>query len=173
MIEMRIVGVRIEMPNQQPILILSERNGNRSLPILIGSTEATAIAVHLQGMRPARPLTHDLLGQVITALGRTVQEVRVVDFREGTFYGELVFDNGTTVSARPSDGVALAVRIDVPVFVDAGVLDTAGVVLTEEEDSAGDGSESEDTAESEEEVERFREFLDTISPEDFGGEERK
>jgi uncharacterized protein len=164
MIEMRIVGVRIEMPTQQPILILSERDGNRSLPILIGTSEASAIAMHLQGMRPARPLTHDLLGHVIAALGHAVQQVRVVDFREGTFYGELLFENGTTVSARPSDAVALAVRTEVPVFVDAAILDSAGIV--------GDETEEEPAEESEDEVERFREFLDTISPEDFGGEER-
>ena len=163
MIEMRIVGVRIEMPTQQPILILSERDGNRSLPILIGTSEASAIAMHLQGMRPARPLTHDLLGHVIAALGHAVQQVRVVDFREGTFYGELLFENGTTVSARPSDAVALAVRTEVPVFVDAAILDSAGIV--------GDETEEEPAEESEDEVERFREFLDTISPEDFGGEE--
>ena len=162
MIEMRIVGVRVEMPSQQPILILSERDGNRSLPILIGTTEASAIAMHLQGLRPARPLTHDLLGQVITALGHTVQQVRVVDFREGTFYGELVFENGTTVSARPSDAVALAVRTEIPVFVDPAVLDSAGVVVSEE-----DEVEELPEEESEDEVERFREFLDTISPEDF------
>ena len=162
MIEMRIVGVRVEMPSQQPILILSERDGNRSLPILIGTTEASAIAMHLQGLRPARPLTHDLLGQVITALGHSVQQVRVVDFREGTFYGELVFENGTRVSARPSDAVALAVRTEIPVFVDPAVLDSAGVVVSEE-----DEVEEVPEEESEDEVERFREFLDTISPEDF------
>jgi bifunctional DNase/RNase len=167
MIEMRVVGVRIEMPTQQPILILSEREGNRSLPILIGSTEASAIAMHLQGMRPPRPLTHDLLVQVLEALGHTVQQVRVVDFREGTFYGELVFENGTTVSARPSDAVALAVRAEVPVFVDAAVLESAGVVVTEDEPV-----EELPEEESEEEVERFREFLDSVSPEDFGGEQR-
>ncbi len=162
MIEMRIVGVRVEMPSQQPILILSERDGNRSLPILIGTTEASAIAMHLQGLRPARPLTHDLLGQVITALGHSVAQVRVVDFREGTFYGELVFENGTTVSARPSDAVALAVRTEVPVFVDPAVLDSAGVVVPEDEETDEDGEEP-----SEDEVERFREFLDSVSPEDF------
>lgn len=162
MIEMRIVGVRIEMPSQQPILILSERDGNRSLPILIGTTEASAIAMHLQGLRPARPLTHDLLGQVISALGHVVQQVRVVDFREGTFYGELVFENGTKVSARPSDAVALAVRTEIPVFVDPAVLDSAGVVVPDE-----DEVEEMPEEESEDEVERFREFLDTISPEDF------
>ena len=135
MIEMRIVGVRVEMPSQQPILMLAENDGPRSLPILIGSVEATAIAMHLQGVRPARPLTHDLLGNVISALGRTVDEVRVVDFREGTFYGELAFDNGTTVSARPSDAIALAVRIQVPVFVADEVLDEAGIVVDEAEEA--------------------------------------
>ncbi len=116
MIEMRIVGVRVELTNQQPILLLGELSGPRSLPILIGQVEANAIAMHMEGMRPARPLTHDLLGNVIAALGRKVVQVRVVDFREGTYFGELAFDDGTTVSARPSDAVALAVRQDVPVL---------------------------------------------------------
>jgi uncharacterized protein len=163
MIEMRIVGVRVEMPSQQPILMLAESEGPRSLPILIGSVEATAIAMHLQGVRPARPLTHDLLGSVITALGRAVSEVRVVDFREGTFYGELAFDDGTTVSARPSDAIALAVRIEAPVFVADEVLDEAGIVVPEDEESADEVVESA----AEDEVERFREFLDSVSPEDF------
>ena len=133
MIEMRIVGVRVEMPTQQPILMLTEVDGPRSLPILIGSAEATAIAMHQQGVRPARPLTHDLLGHVITALGRSVTQVRVVDFREGTFFGELAFDDGTTVSARPSDAIALAVRVEIPVFVDDAVLAEAGIVIPEDD----------------------------------------
>ena len=144
MIEMRIVGVRVEMPSQQPILMLAETSGPRSLPILIGSVEATAIAMHLQGVRPARPLTHDLLGAVITALGRSVSQVRVVDFREGTFYGELAFDNGTTVSARPSDAIALAVRIEVPVFVADEVLDEAGIVVPDDEEGAAEEGEVEE-----------------------------
>ncbi|AZI57631.1 bifunctional nuclease family protein [Nakamurella antarctica] len=174
MIKMRIVGVRVEMPSQQPILILVEEEGQRSLPILIGSSEATAIAMHLQGVRPARPLTHDLLGQVITALGRTVSQVQIVDFREGTFFGELVFDDGTTVSARPSDAIALAVRGEIPVFVNAAVLDSAGIVVTEsDDDDALDDEAALDEEQSEEEVERFREFLDTISPDDFGAEKNE
>jgi hypothetical protein len=108
---------------------------------------------------------------VIAALGHTVQEVRVVDFREGTFYGELVFENGTTVSARPSDAVALAVRVDIPVFVDSAVLDTAGVIVTEEDEDEAAAVEG-DIEESDDEVERFREFLDSVSPDDFGGEQR-
>lgn len=168
MIEMRIVGVRVEMPNQQPILMLTEAAGTRSLPILIGSAEATAIAMHLQGITPPRPMTHDLFRDVIAAVGRSLTQVRVVDFREGTFYGELAFDNGVTVSARPSDAVALAVRCEVPVFVADAVLDEAGIVIAEEAE-AGDEAEISDP---EGEVERFREFLDTVSPEDFGPEEQ-
>ena len=170
MIEMRIVGVHVEMPNSQPILMLTEVSGPRSLPIMIGSVEATAIAMHLQGVRPARPLTHDLLGQVITALGRRVDQVRVVDFREGTYFGELAFDDGTTVSARPSDAVALAVRVGIPVFVEDAVLDEAGVVVTEETDEVDPDAPDEDPEEAEDEVERFREFLDSVSPEVFGGD---
>lgn len=168
MIEMRIVGVRVEMPTQQPILMLTEVNGPRSLPILIGSAEATAIAMHQQGVRPPRPLTHDLLGNVIAALGRSVTQVRVVDFREGTFFGELAFDNGTTVSARPSDAIALAVRVEIPVYVEESVLAEAGIVIPEADES-GDSEGAED---AEDEVERFREFLDSVSPDDFGGEQK-
>lgn len=172
MIEMRIVGVRVEMPSQQPILVLTEKDGRRSLPILIGTVEATAIAMHLQGMRPARPLTHDLLGQVINALGRTVEQVRVVDFREGTFYGELAFDDGTSLSARPSDAVALAVRVECPVFVTEELLDEAGIVLADPDEASSDDedAEADPNVDPDEEVQAFREFLDTISPEDFGPE---
>lgn len=168
MIEMRIVGVRVELTNQTPILLLAETSGPRSLPILIGQVEANAIAMHLEGIRPARPLTHDLLGQVITALGRKVEQVRVVEFREGTYFGELAFDDGTTVSARPSDLIALAVRGDIPVFVEDAVLEEAGVIIPADEGNAGAGESEEEPEVAEEEVERFREFLDTISPEDFG-----
>jgi bifunctional DNase/RNase len=173
MIQMRIVGVRVEMTNQQPILLLEELSGPRSLPILIGQVEANAIVMHLEGMRPQRPLTHDLLGQVITALGRKVEQVRVVDFREGTYFGELAFDDGTTVSARPSDAIALAVRADIPVFVEDAVLEVAGVVVptVDESEEDPDAVESDEEPENaEQEVERFREFLDSVSPEDFGSD---
>jgi len=173
MIEMRIVGVRIEMPSQQPILVLTEKDGPRSLPIVIGTVEATAIAMHLQGMRPARPLTHDLLGQVISALGRSVEQVRVVDFREGTFYGELAFDDGTSLSDRPSDAVALAVRIECPVFVADELLDQAGIVLDDVDEVVGPVDEDAATpdVDPDEEVQAFREFLDSVSPDDFGPED--
>jgi bifunctional DNase/RNase len=154
MSEMRVVGVRVELPANQPILLLRETNGDRYLPIWIGSVEATAIALEQQGVKPARPLTHDLLKDVITALGRRLEQVRITDLQEGTFYAELVFDGGIKVSARPSDSVALALRIGVPIHAEESVLTEAGLVIPDEQ---------------EDEVEKFREFLDSISPEDFRG----
>ncbi len=105
MSEMRVVGVRVELPANQPILLLRETEGDRYLPIWIGSVEATAIALEQQGVRPPRPLTHDLLKEIITALGRELEQVRITDLQEGTFYAELVFDGDVRVSARPSDSV--------------------------------------------------------------------
>ena len=118
MSEMRVVGVRVELPANQPILLLRETGGDRYLPIWIGSVEATAIALEQQGVKPARPLTHDLLKDVIAGLGRRLEQVRITDLQEGTFYAELVFDGGVKVSARPSDSVALALRIGVPIHAE-------------------------------------------------------
>ena len=149
MSEMRVVGVRVELPANQPILLLRETNGDRYLPIWIGSVEATAIALEQQGVKPARPLTHDLLKDVIGALGRRLEQVRITDLQEGTFYAELVFDGGIKVSARPSDSVALALRIGVPIHAEESVLAEAGLVIPDEQ---------------EDEVEKFREFLDSDLP---------
>ena len=110
MSEMRVVGVRVELPANQPIVLLRETHGDRYLPIWIGAVEATAIAFEQQGVKPARPLTHDLLKDVVGALGRRLEQVRITDLQEGIFYAELVFDGGVKVSARPSDSVALALR---------------------------------------------------------------
>ena len=97
----------------------------------------------------------------------------MVDFREDTFFGELAFDDGTTVSARPSDAIALAVRVDIPVFVEEAVLAEAGIVVPDDSDDTVDDSEDdESTGDAEDEVERFREFLDSVSPEDFGGDQK-
>jgi bifunctional DNase/RNase len=148
-----VVGVRVEMPSNQPIVLLRERDGERYLPIWIGAVEATAIAFAQQGVEPARPLTHDLLRDVIVALDRRLEQVRVTDLREGVFFAELHFSDGVVVSARPSDAIALALRTESPVFCVPEVLDEAGIVIPDE---------------AEDEVEKFREFLDQISPEDFG-----
>jgi bifunctional DNase/RNase len=150
--ELDVVGVRVEMPSNQPIVLLKEATGDRYLPIWIGAVEATAIAFAQQGVVPARPLTHDLMRDLLEAFDRTLAQVRITDLRDGVFYADLVFSDGVEVSARPSDAIALALRTGSPIFGAETVLDEAGIAIPDEE---------------EDEVEKFREFLDQISPEDF------
>ncbi|MBU3684871.1 MAG: bifunctional nuclease family protein [Mycobacteriaceae bacterium] len=161
MAEVRVVGIRMEQPANQPVLLLRESEGDRYLPIWIGPTEANAIILEQQGVEPARPLTHDLFRDVIGALGHSLKEVRIVDLQEGTFYADLVFDQGVRVSARPSDSVAIALRMGVPIFVEEAVLDEAGLLIPDEGDEESAGAVRED------EVEKFKEFLDSVSPDDF------
>jgi uncharacterized protein len=148
-----VVGVRVEMPSNQPIVLLREVGGERYLPIWIGAVEATAIAFAQQGVVPARPLTHDLIRDVLQALGHELRQVRITALRDGVFYAELVFSSGVEVSARPSDAIAIALRTGTPIFGADDVLEEAGIAIPDEQ---------------EDEVEKFREFLDQISPEDFG-----
>jgi uncharacterized protein len=151
--ELEVVGVRVEMPSNQPIVLLRETGGDRYLPIWIGPVEATAIAFAQQGVVPARPLTHDLFRDVLEALGQELTQIRITDLREGVFYAELVFSGGVEVSARPSDAIALALRTGTSIVGSDAVLDEAGIVIPNEQ---------------EDEIEKFREFLNDISPEDFG-----
>src|SRR6185436_9151943 len=104
------MGVRVEMPSNQPIVLLREVSGERYLPIWIGAVEATAIAFAQQGVVPPRPLTHDLMKDVLEATGNELTEVRITDVRDGVFFAVLVFGSGVEVSARPSDSIALALR---------------------------------------------------------------
>src|SRR3954454_12823533 len=104
------MGVRVEMPSNQPIVLLREVSGERYLPIWIGAVEATAIAFAQQGVVPPRPLTHDLLKDVLEATGNELAEVRITDVKDGVFFATLVFGSGAEVSARPSDSIALALR---------------------------------------------------------------
>ena len=152
---MEVIGVRVEMPSNSPIVLLKEAQGDRYLPIWIGAVEATAIAFAQQGMVPARPLTHDLMRDILTALKVELRQVNITALRDGIFFADLVFSNGTTVSARPSDSIALALRTGTTIYAHDEILDEAGVAIPDEQDN-------------EDEVEKFREFLDTISPEDFG-----
>jgi len=140
------------MPSNQPIVLLRETGGERYLPIWIGAVEATAIAFAQQGVVPPRPLTHDLMRDVVDALGRQLTQVNITDLEDGVFFATLVFDDGTEVSARPSDAIALALRTGSSIFGAESVLESAGITIPDEE---------------EDEVEKFREFLDQISPEDF------
>jgi len=153
---MEVVGVRVELPTNTPILLLRERDGTRYLPIWIGTPEATAIALALEGIETSRPLTHDLMKTLLDALGADIERVDVTSLDEGTFYAELVIEaegEELTISSRPSDAIALATRSGAPVFAARDLLDEAGIEIHDDTE--------------EEEIERFREFLDDITPEDF------
>lgn len=147
------MGVRVEMPGNDPIVLLQERDGKRCLPIWIAAPEATSIAYAQQGVEPPRPLTHDLLVTMIRDLGHSLDEVQITDMKDNIFYATMVFDGGKTqISARPSDAIATALRSATRIVASEKVLDVAGVTMaTQDED----------------EVERFREFLDQVNPEDF------
>ena len=151
--QMEVVGVRVEMPTNQPIVLLKETQGERYLPVWIGPMEATAIAYAQQGLVPVRPLTHDLLRDILEALDVQLRTVNITALRNGTFFADLVFSNGKEVSARPSDSIALALRTGATIFAADEILEEAGIAIPDEQ---------------EDEVEKFREFLDTITPEDFG-----
>ncbi len=155
MIEMELTGVRVELPTNQPIVLLREREGERYLPIWIGAAEAAAIALSLQGVVTPRPMTHDLLKNILEDLAVGVQRIVVTELRESTFFATIELQRETAtfeISSRPSDAIALAVRMAVPIFASEEVLEEAAILIPGEE---------------EEEVEKFREFLDNISPEDF------
>lgn len=152
---MTLVGVRVELPTNQPIVLLKEETGERFLPIWIGAFEATAIAFALQGVETARPMTHDLFKNVLEELGVRMSKVVINDLIEGTFYAEITMslnDEVHVVSARPSDAIALAVRMNVPIFAEEKVLDEASITMETDE---------------EEEIKRFRDFLDHVEPQDF------
>ena len=155
MIELNLVGVRLEVPSQQPIVLLRERTGERYLPIWIGTVEATAIAFAQQGVVTPRPMTHDLLKNILEEVGVHIERVVITELREGTYYATIpMSSNGSSyeVSSRPSDAIALAVRVNVPIFANEDVLSEASIIIKDEE---------------EQEVEKFREFLDQVTPEDF------
>lgn len=118
--QMQVVGIRVEPPQGQPVLLLREVDGERYLPIWIGQSEAASIALKQKGVEPPRPLTHDLIVNLVAAFGQELVEVRIVDMQEGTFYAELVFTGDLRVSARPSDSVAVAMRAEVPIIADEG-----------------------------------------------------
>ena len=154
---MEITGVRVELPTNQPIVLLKERGGERYLPIWIGAAEAAAIALSLQGVVTPRPMTHDLMQSILEDLQVSVQRIVVTELRDSTFFASIQLQrNGDSyeITSRPSDAIALAVRMATPIFAEEGVLEEASILIPGDED---------------EEVEKFREFLNNVSPEDFAG----
>jgi bifunctional DNase/RNase len=155
MIEMELTGVRVELPTNQPIVLLREREGERYLPIWIGAAEAAAIALSLQGVTTPRPMTHDLMKNILEEVAVDVRRVTVTELRDSTFYATIELgrsEDRFEISSRPSDAIALAVRLAVPIFASEEVLEEAAILIPGDED---------------EEVEKFREFLDNVTPEDF------
>lgn len=162
---MELVGVRMEMPTSSPIALLRETAGDRRvLPIFIGAPEATAIAFALEEVATPRPMTHDLLRNLLDDLGVSLERVTVTELRDGVFHAELELhasDGVHTVSSRPSDAIALAARTGSPIYAADEVLAEAGYLEEEPE------PESLDPEEREEVVEQFRDFIDSVNPEDF------
>ena len=166
MVPMELVGVRLELPANTPIVILRETEGRRRVvPIYIGGPEAAAIHYALEGIEPARPLTHDLLKNVLDELTTSLDRVVVTEVRDRTYYAELhlVSSNGShTISSRPSDAIALAVRTQTPIFAEESLLDEVG----QEQDE----TEVVDTEDDQDELlEDFRDFIENVKPEDFEG----
>ena len=152
--ELSVVGVRVELPSNQPIVLLKEVDGDRYLPIWIGAVEATAIAYEQQGVKPPRPLTHDLMRDILTALDAPLRAVEIMELKDNIYFADLLLGDGVRVSARPSDSIALALRVGAPIRCAEQILTDVGIVIPDEQ---------------EDEVEKFREFLDQVSPEDFAG----
>lgn len=171
MVEMRLAAVRVELPTNNPVVLLQEVEGaRRTLPIFIGPPEATAIAYAHQQVATARPMTHDLMRDLLEALGVVLERVVITelrmsdDGRGGTYYAELHLRHGggqnQVVSSRPSDAIALAARTSSPIYAEEELLDEAGMVME---------TENDDDASPEELVSQFRQFISEVRPEDFGG----
>ena len=160
LIPMEVIGVRVEMPSNQPIVLLKEIDGSRFLPIWVGAVEATAIAFAQQGVEPPRPLTHDLMNNLLELLDATLTAVHLTEIKDGIFYATMLLRDSNagqlTISARPSDAIALAVRTHSNILATQELLDEIGIEIPQ-----GEGENQE--------VEKFREFLDQINPEDFVG----
>ena len=183
MLEMVIDSIRVSLMNYQRVVILRVKDSDRYLPIWIGPAEADAIALKLQDVAVPRPMTHDLLRSVITALGATVEYIVVSDLNNDTFYAKIVLKhNGTTmeVDARPSDAIALAVRTQSPIYVEDSVLEQAGISMDQEtgrplvapadEKAPSDvGEEAKPLREEElKKLSAFKEFIDTLNLDDLG-----
>lgn len=155
LIKMSLEGVRIEYPSQKPIILLKEENGDRYLPIWIGAFEASAIALELSNIKTPRPMTHDLIVNILGNLKTTIDNIEISDIKDNTFYAIINIrgkDRKTSkIDSRPSDAIAIAVREKCDIFASEHVLEAAGLIIQSIED----------------EVKKFKNFLENINPEDF------
>ncbi|HET7037806.1 MAG TPA: bifunctional nuclease family protein [Thermomicrobiaceae bacterium] len=171
MIETVVESIRVSLVTQHRVVILKEVGGDRHLPIWIGPFEAEAIAMELQSMSSARPLPYDLMRTIITDMGGTVRQVLVTDLSNDVFYARIVLDHDgqeIEVDSRPSDAIALAVRVKVPILVEETVMDRAGVSLEHESDEEeAPERESVKGEEATGDLSVFREFINSLDLDDF------
>ncbi|MDQ3306017.1 MAG: bifunctional nuclease family protein [Actinomycetota bacterium] len=162
MVQMELLGVRLELPANAPVVLLREQGGGRRvLPIYIGQEEAKAIALALDGVTTPRPMTHDLMRDLLGATGASVQRIVLTELRESTFFAEVelhLAGQVHRVSSRPSDAIALAVRVEAAIFATDEVLDEGA--------TTADGGQPE---EQDQIVDEFRQFIEHVNPEDFSG----
>lgn len=165
MIQVRIASLAVDPRSNQPVILLrpleDEPGISRLLPIWIGHPEATAILLAIEGVETPRPMTHDLLAQVVDALDTYVERIEITRVDEGTFYAGIVLrseERSRIVDARPSDSIALAVRTGSPIYVAEDVLDSAAVI-----------DDDVQAVDEDAEIEEFRRFLEHVDPEDFQG----
>lgn len=167
MVEMVIESIRVSLINYQRVVILKEKSADRYLPIWIGPAEADAIAIELQEVTVGRPLTHDLLRSVITQLGAQVHSIVVNDLSNDTFFARIIMDSSgkhIEVDSRPSDAIALAVRVKVPIFAEESVLERAGITLNPQGEDGEAGLDEKEI----EKLSAFRDFINSLDLEDFG-----
>jgi bifunctional DNase/RNase len=165
--EMLIYGVSFDLVGKQPIVLLKTAEGNKFLPIWIGHPEAAAILMKLQSQAPPRPMTHDLLSDMLDQLGASIVRITVTELRENTFYAQITLqqDGGEIeIDSRPSDAIALAIRAEAPIFAADRVIEESAIEFEGEEI---------DQDRLDEEVAKFRNFLDEVTPEDFADVEEE
>ena len=157
MIEMKVMGIALDVRTNSPIVVLHDLDNRKALPIWIGSAEASAIIRCIEGLVVARPMTHDLVANIIEKTGYKLDKIEINDVEKDTFYATLflVNEEGNTleIDSRPSDAIAIAIRVDAPIFVTANVI--------------SNGSVSTDSAKDEEEAQEFKKFVQSIKPSDF------
>jgi bifunctional DNase/RNase len=174
MVEVVIDSIRVSLMSQHRVVVLKDTTSERYLTIFIGPCEADAITIHLQqlqgGNKIARPMTHDLLKNVMETLGGNLKQIVINDLREEIYFAELIVDvdgSETRIDSRPSDAIAIAVRADVPIFVSETVMDRAA--STPDEEISGEAAEDSD--EDGEELDIFKDFVDTLDLDDLDDEE--
>ena len=157
MIEMKVMGIALDTRTGSPIVVLHDMDNRKALPIWIGSAEASAIIRRIENIEVSRPMTHDLIASIVEKTGWTIDRVEINDVEKETYYAIIYIKdkegNEVEIDARPSDSIAVAIRVDAPIFVTANVL--------------ANGSVSCDAAKDEEEAQEFRSFIQSIKPSDF------